>query len=131
MIEVIALGCSGPPIEYGYLSVGPMIEIECKEFRGNRDALAGFLRDKLKVEVQVERNVFRIGTGDRPDHQPSVQLVKDVVKRALHHMKEDGYHIVVQGGILTIRERKLREHHARRKGSSPSVRQTVPYFFPG
>lgn len=108
-----------------------MIEIECKEFHGNRDALAAFLREKLKVEVQVERNVFRIGTGDRPDRQPSVQLVKDLVKRALHHMREDGYHVVVQGGILTIRERKLREHHERRKGSSPSVRQTVPYFFPG
>ncbi len=108
-----------------------MIEIECKEFRGNRDALAEFLSNKLRVEVRVERNLFRIGTGDQPDQQPSVQLVKDLVKRGLHHMRQDGYHVVVQGGVVTIRERKLREHYARKKGSSPSVRQTVPYFFPG
>ena len=111
--------------------VGLMIEIECKEFHGNRDALAEFLRVRLKVDVRAERNVFRIGTSDRPDHQPNVQLIKDLVKRALHHMGEDGYHVVVQQGVLVIRERKLREYHERRKGSVPSVRQTVPYFFPG
>lgn len=108
-----------------------MIEIECKEFRGNRDALARFLREKLKVEVQVERKIIRIGSGDRPDGQPSVQMVKDLVKRGLHHMREDGYHVVAQAGALSIRERKVREHYAKRKGSAPSVRQTVPYFFPG
>jgi len=108
-----------------------MIEIECKEFRGNHEALAKFLRDKLRLEVRVERNVFRIVSGSRPDDQPSVQIVKDLIKRGLHHMREDEYHVVAQAGVLSIRERKLREHHPRRKGSSPSVQQTVPYFFPG
>jgi hypothetical protein len=46
-------------------------------------------------------------------------------------MRENGYHVVAQAGVLSIRERKIREHHVKRKGSAPSVRQTVPYFFPG
>ena len=111
--------------------VGPMIKIECKDFHGDREALARFLQEKLKAEVRVDRNVFRIKSTDRPDNQPSVQEVKDLVKRALHHMRMDTYHVVAQEGVLSIRQRKIHEHHARKKGSAPSVRQTVPYFFPG
>jgi hypothetical protein len=111
--------------------VEAMIEIQCKEFNGDRDALARFLRERLKAEVRADRNVFRIGSIDRPGTQLSAQEVKDMVKRALHHMRLDEYHIIVQEGVLSIRQRKGREHHERKKGSAPSVRQTVPYFFPG
>jgi len=108
-----------------------MIEIDCKEFRGDRDALAKFLRERLKAEVRAERNMFQIGSSDRPDAHLSVQEVKDLVKRALHHMKMDEYHVTAQEGVLSIRQRKTRERYVRRKGAAPSVRQTVPYFFPG
>ena len=108
-----------------------MIEIECKEFPGDRQAIADYLRERLKVEVQTERKTLRIGTSDKPDAGPSAQEVKDLVKRALHHIGADEYHVVTQEGVLSIRERKTREHYAKRKGSAPSVRQTVPYFFPG
>jgi hypothetical protein len=111
--------------------VGAMIEIQCKEFHGDRDALATLLRERLKTEVRVDRNVFRIGSIDRPGIEPSAQEVKDMVKRALHHMRLDEYHVIVQEDVLSIKERKGREHHERKKGSVPSVRQTVPYFFPG
>jgi hypothetical protein len=113
------------------LSAEAMIEIECKEFQGDRQAIADYLRERLKVEVQTERKALRIGTSDKPNAGPSVQEVKDLVKRALHHIGSDEYHVVTQDGVLSIRQRKTREHYAKRKGSAPSVRQTVPYFFPG
>jgi hypothetical protein len=112
-------------------SVKAMIEIECKAFHGDRNGLAKYLRERLKADVRVERNVLRIGSGDQPDARLSIQDVKDVVKRALHHMGMDEYHVITQEGILSIRERKTHERYARSKGSVPSARQTVPYFFPG
>jgi hypothetical protein len=108
-----------------------MIEIECKVLGGDRNALAKYLRERLKTDVQVERNALRIGSSDQPDARLSVQEVKDVVKRALHHMGMDEYHVITQEGVLSIRERKTRERYAKSKGSVPSARQTVPYFFPG
>ena len=108
-----------------------MIEIDAKEFRGDRDVLARFLKEKLRVEVRVERNRVRIQSGDQAQAHPSLQEVKDEVKRALHRMRMDEYHVVAQAGVVSIRERKTREHHARRKGSVPSAQHTVPYFFPG
>lgn len=107
-----------------------MIEIDVREFHGDRNVLAKLLQEKLKVQVRADRHVVRIA-GDRPEADPSLQEVKDLVKRALHHMRMDEYHVVAQGGALSIRERKVRERYARTKGSPPSVRQTVPYFFPG
>jgi hypothetical protein len=108
-----------------------MIEIECGDFHGDRQALADYLRERLKVPVQAERKRFRIGSSDKPDADPSTQEVKDLVKRALHHVGADEYHVVTQEGVVSIRQRRTREHYAKRKGSVPSVKQTVPYFFPG
>ena len=108
-----------------------MIEIDTKEFRGDRDLLAKILREKLRVQMRVERNRLRIGDGDQTMIYPTLQKVKDQVKRALHHMKTHEYYVVVQGGVVSIRERKAREHRQGRKGSVPSAQQTVPYFFPG
>jgi hypothetical protein len=108
-----------------------MIEIECREFRGDRNALAKYLRERLKADVRSERNVFRIGSSDQADVHLSTQEVKDVVKRALHHMGMDEYHVITQEGVVSIRQRRTREHYAKSKGSVPSARQTVPYFFPG
>jgi len=110
---------------------GQMIEIDAREFRGDLEALADFLREKLKVQTRVDRGKVGIGGSDALGTQPSVQGVKDLVKRALHHMKMHEYHVVVQAGVVTIRERKVRERYARRKGTAPSAKQTVPYFFPG
>lgn len=107
-----------------------MIEIDVREFHGDRNVLAKLLQEKLKVQVRADRHVVRIG-GDRPEADPSLQEVKDLVKRALHHMRMDEYHVTVQAGVVSIRERKARERRERRKGSVPSVQQTVPYFFPG
>jgi hypothetical protein len=112
-------------------SVKAMIEIECKAFHGDRNGLAKYLRERLKADVRVERNVLRIQSGDQPNARLSIQDVKDVVKRALHHMGMDEYHVITQEGILSIRERKTHERYAKSKGSVPSARQTVPYFFPG
>jgi hypothetical protein len=111
--------------------MGSMIEIDCKEFRGDRSRLAEFLREKLKAEVRVERNEFRIGSSGRPDGDVSVQEVKNLIKRALHHMRMDEYHVTAQEGVISIRQRKTRERYVRKKGAAPSVKQTVPYFFPG
>ena len=108
-----------------------MIEIDAKDFRGDRDLLARFLQDKLRAEVRVERSRLRVQTSDRAQAHPSLQQVKDEVKRALHRMRMDEYHVVAQAGVVSIRERKAREHYARRKGSVPSAQHTVPYFFPG
>jgi hypothetical protein len=109
-----------------------MIEIEYGDFHGDRQALADYLREKLKTEVRAERKTLRIGSSDKPGAGPSTQEVRDLVKRALHHIGADDYHLVSRDGVLSIRGRKIREHYARRKeGSVPSVRQTVPYFFPG
>jgi hypothetical protein len=113
------------------LSAEAMIKIECKEFHGDRQALADYLRERLKIEVQTERKTLRIGTSDKSNAGPSTQEVKDLVKRALHHVGADEYHVVTQEGVLSIRQRKTREHYAKKKGSGPSVQQTVPYFFPG
>jgi hypothetical protein len=46
-------------------------------------------------------------------------------------MGMDEYHVISQEGVLSIRERRTREHHARSRGSVPSAKQSVPYFFPG
>jgi hypothetical protein len=119
------------PPTHRCLSVKAMIEIDCGEFHGDRHALADYLREKLKVEVQTDRKVLRIGPSGKPDAGPSTQEVKDLVKRALHHIGAEEYHVVTQEGVLSIRQRKTREHYAKRKGSAPSVQQTVPYFFPG
>jgi len=108
-----------------------MIEIDTKEFRGDRDLLAKLLQGKLKVQARVERNRVRIGDSDQTKPHPSLQEVKDQVKRALHHMRMDEYHVVVQAGVVSIRERKVRERRERAKGAVPSAQQTVPYFFPG
>ena len=108
-----------------------MIAVDVKEFRGDRKLLAKLLQEKLKVQAKLERNVIRVGSGDRPETQPNIHEVKDVVKRTLHRMGMDAYHVVAQTGVVSVRERKAREHYARRKGSAPSVQQTVPYFFPG
>jgi hypothetical protein len=117
---------------YMCLSEKAMIEIEYREFHGDRQALADYLREKLKVEIQTDRKTLRIGSSDKPSAGPSTKQVRDLVKRALHHIGADDYHVVAQDGVLSIRERKTREHYAKRKeGSVPSVRQTVPYFFPG
>jgi len=113
------------------LRVVSMIEIDTKEFRGDRDLLAKLLREKLKVQARVERNRVRIGESDQTQPHPSLQEVKDQVKRALHHMRMDDYHVVVQAGVVSIRERKVRERRERMKGAVPSAQQTVPYFFPG
>lgn len=108
-----------------------MIEIDIREFRGDRDRLSEFLGDKYKGPMQVQRNMIRLGDSGRPEADPSLQDVKDLVKRALHHMRMDDYRVVTQAGLVTIRERRSHEPHGKRKGSVPSVRQTVPYFFPG
>ena len=108
-----------------------MIEIECRDFRGDRNALAEYLQERLKADVKVERKALRVGSGDKPDARLSIQEVKDVVKRALHHMGMDEYHVISQEGVLSIRERKTRERHEKSRGSVPSVKQSVPYFFPG
>ena len=108
-----------------------MIEIDVKEFPGNRDLLTKLIQEKLKVETRTERKVIRIGRSDQRKADPSLQEVKDSIKHALHHMGMDEYHVTSQGGLLTIRERRIRERHAARKGAVPSARQTVPYFFPG
>ena len=113
------------------LSAKAMIEIDCGEFHGDRHALADYLRNKLKVDVQTERKILRIGSTDKRDAGPGTQEVKDLVKRALHHIGAEEYHVVTQEGVLSIRQRKTREHYAKRKGSGTSVQQTVPYFFPG
>ena len=108
-----------------------MLEIDCKEFNGDRDFLVRFLREKLRTDVQIGWNKLRIGPGEHPSGQPSMQEVRDVVKRALHHMGMDEYHVVSTDGALSIRQRKGHRPHVGKKGSAPSVRQTVPYFFPG
>ena len=109
-----------------------MIVIECGDFRGeDRQALADYLRERLRVPVQTERKGIRIGSTDKPEAGPGTQEVKDLLKRALHHLGADDYHVVTQEGVLSIRQRRAREHYAKRKGSTPSVKQTVPYFFPG
>jgi len=113
------------------LSARDMIEVEYGEFRGDRQALANYLRERLKTEVRLERKAFRIGSSVALGPGPNAQQVKDLVKRALHHIGADGYHVVTLEGVLSIRERKTREHYAKKRGSAPSVRQTVPYFFPG
>ena len=115
----------------GCPSAEAMIEIECREFRGDRHALAEYLEERLKADVRVERKVFRVGSSDKPDARLNIQEVKDVVKRALHRMGMDEYHVISQEGVLSIRERRTREHHARSRGSVPSAKQSVPYFFPG
>jgi hypothetical protein len=46
-------------------------------------------------------------------------------------MRMDDYRVVTQAGLVAIRERRFHERHGKREGSVPSVRQTVPYFFPG
>lgn len=108
-----------------------MIEIDAREFHGDRELLAKLLEEKLKVVTRVHRNSVLLGTDDPPGPHLSVDEVKGLVKRALHHMRMDEYHVVTQSGVISIRERKVREHHARRRGSVPSVKQSVPYFFPG
>jgi len=113
------------------LDARPVIEIDVREFRGDRDLLAKLVQEKLKVETRTERKILRVGRSDRPGADPSLQEVKDSIKRALHHMRMNEYHVVSQGGLVSIRERKARERHAPRKGAVPSARQTVPYFFPG
>jgi hypothetical protein len=131
---IVGTGTMSPLCHPTYicLSEKSMIEIEYREFHGDRRALANYLREKLKTEVQAERKTIRIGSSDKPNAGPSTQEVRDLVKRALHHIGADDYHVVTRDGVLSIRERKTREHYAKRKeGSVPSVRQTVPYFFPG
>ena len=108
-----------------------MIEIDCKAFHGDRNALAKYLQERLRADVRAERNVLRIGSSDKPDTRLNMQDVKDALKRALHHMGMDEYHVITQDGVLSIRERKTHERYAKSKGSVPSARQTVPYFFPG
>jgi hypothetical protein len=111
--------------------VGIVVEIDTKEFHGDRKSLARFLNEKLKAEVHVERAKIRIAEGERHGPPLNVQDLRDLVKRGLHHMGERGYHVTAQKGIVVIREEKGREHYARSKSSVPSVQQTVPYFFPG
>ncbi|WP_455283914.1 hypothetical protein, partial [[Eubacterium] cellulosolvens] len=47
------------------VGAGLMIEIDTKEFRGDRDLLAKILLERLKVQMRVERNRLRIGNGDK------------------------------------------------------------------
>ena len=107
------------------------MEVDTKEFREDRDLLAKLLRERYKGPVQVQRNVIRIGDIDGPKTNLTLEEAKDLVKRALHHMRLDEYRVVTHAGVVAIRERRLHEPHARRKGSVPSVKQSVPYFFPG
>jgi hypothetical protein len=107
-----------------------MIQVDAKEFRGDRAKLAKYLEEKLKTRAQVVHETIRIGDDERA--AVSLQDVKDMVRRGLHRMATEQYHVTVEKGTITIRERRVREHHAkRRKGSVPSAQQTVPYFFPG
>jgi len=108
-----------------------MIEIDAREFRGDRQLLAKFLQDKLRVRTRVEGKVLRVGDSEQPEVKPNLQEVKDLVKRALHRMGMGEYHVLAQRGAVIIRERRFRELHERRRGSVPSPKQTVPYFFPG
>ena len=108
-----------------------MVEIDTREFRGDRDLLARFLNEKLRVEVHVERGRIRIKEEEKQGVHQSLQDIKDAVKRGLHHMSEKGYRVTVQKGTVVIREEKSREYHSRKKSSVPTVQQTVPYFFPG
>lgn len=109
----------------------PMIEIDTREFRESRDLLAKLLRERYNGPVQVQRTVIRIGDIERPKTSLTLQEARDLVKRALHHMRLDEYRVVTHAGVVAIRERRLHEPHLRRKGSVPSVKQSVPYFFPG
>jgi len=68
------------PPNHRCLSVKAMIEIDCGEFHGDRHALADYLREKLKVEVQTERRGLRIGSSGKRDAGPSAQEVKDLVR---------------------------------------------------
>ena len=113
------------------IECGLMIEIDAREFRGDRDLLARILREKLRVQTRVRRSSVLLGDEGRTSPRPGIQEVKDSVKRALHHMRSDEDHVVAESGVIRIRERKVRERHAVRKGSVPSAQQSVPYFFPG
>ena len=108
-----------------------MIEIDAREFRGDRQLLAKFLQDKLRVRTRVEGKVLRVGDSEQTQTKPNLQEVKDLVKRALHRMEMDEYHVLAQKGVVIIRERRFREPHEKKTGSVPSAQQTVPYFFPG
>ncbi len=108
-----------------------MAEIDAREFHGDRDLLARFLNEKLRVEAHVERGRIRIKEEDEGGVHLGLQDIKDAVKRGLHHMSERGYRVTVQKGTVVIREVKSREYHSRKKSSVPTVQQTVPYFFPG
>jgi hypothetical protein len=110
---------------------GIVVEIDTREFHGDRNLLARFLNEKLRVEIHVERGKIRIAENERPGAALSLQDLKDLVKRGLHHMRESGCHVTIQKGIVVIRKEKGREHHARTKSSVPTVQQTVPYFFLG
>lgn len=108
-----------------------MIEIDTSEFRGDRDRLTRLLQERYKGPVELQRNRIRLGSSDQAEASLGPQDAKDLVKRALHHMGADSYRVVAAGGEVVIRERKHHEPRTRRKGSVPSVRESVPYFFPG
>ncbi len=113
------------------LAVRSMIEVDMREFRGDRGLFAKFLQEKLKIPVHVQHHIIGIGDGDESDLNLKLDTVKDAAKKALHHMGADEYHVTTQSGTVTIRQRKARERHEARRGSVPSAKQTVPYFFPG
>ena len=62
----------------------------------------------------------------------NARQAKLLLHKYLHHMKLDGYRVVVvHSGLLEVVPASENRHEAKRgKGSPPSAPATMPYYFP-
>jgi hypothetical protein len=101
------------------------LKIDASEFEGNVETLSENLERKLQRRIHVYHNMLEI------DDNLSYSKIKDALKRVIHKLEPQRYHVVTESGSIKIRKLESHSHKARQKdGTPPSAPQTLPYFFP-
>ena len=111
-----------------------MITIDLSQIKNEKGNLSDFLRSKIQVIITVNGDSLVLDTGKE---EPSIKSVKILLKKFLRQRGlEDRYGVVEKKETYRFIEKNVEQKHlekqnSKKKGTSPSVYNTLPYLFSG
>ena len=102
-----------------------MLTIELKGLNKQADDAAQYLKTKAGPKARTKGTTVLL-------EDLNSRQAKLLLHKYLHHMKLDGYRVVVvHSGLLEVIPAGENRHEAKKeKGSPPSAPATMPYYFP-
>ncbi len=102
-----------------------MLTVELKGLHRQAGDAAEYLKAKAGTKARTKGTTVLL-------EDLNAKQVKLLLHKYLHHMKLDGYRVVVvHSGLLEVIPASENRHEAKKeKGSPPSAPATMPYYFP-